>query len=232
MTLTDERKILDSKIKANQAQYDLDREAATISALSSSELKKYEYLTGEDLWYERGVLEKIKFEYFPLGKVFDKRLDESDKKEGILKGSKNIESKNEEQLKAIEDQEERQLYVIKKQNKNQLKTIKMGDKTKHVVYLRKEIDKLFKMYSESFEKRSRNLLNVFTRNESVDYNNLSYKICFYGVNKNKFHIIDFLKDFDTLHDLLKDLVTSKINTNYVKIIVKNSKEKPFRSMKT
>ena len=89
MTLTDERKILDSKIKANQAQYDLDREAATISALSSSELKKYEYLTGEDLWYERGVLEKIKFEYFPLGKVFDKRLDESDKKEGILKGSKN-----------------------------------------------------------------------------------------------------------------------------------------------
>ena len=49
MTLTDERKILDSKIKANQAQYDLDREAATISALSSSELKKYEYLTVEDL---------------------------------------------------------------------------------------------------------------------------------------------------------------------------------------
>ena len=88
------------------------------------------------------------------------------------------------------------------------------------------------MYSESFEKRSRNLLNVFTRNESVDYNNLSYKICFYGVNKNKFHIIDFLKDFGTLHDLLKDLVTSKINTNYAKIIVKNSKEKPFRSMKT
>ena len=49
MTLTDELKILYSKIKENQAQYDLDREPATISALSSSELKKYEYLTGEDL---------------------------------------------------------------------------------------------------------------------------------------------------------------------------------------
>ena len=44
MTLTDELKILDDKIKANQAQYDLGREAAKISALSSKDLlKKYEY---------------------------------------------------------------------------------------------------------------------------------------------------------------------------------------------
>ena len=51
MTLTDEFKILDDKIKANQAQHDSDREAAKISALSSGELEKYEYLTGEDLGY-------------------------------------------------------------------------------------------------------------------------------------------------------------------------------------
>ena len=51
MTLTNELKILDNKIKANQAQYDLDREAAKISALSSKELDKYKYLTGEDLGY-------------------------------------------------------------------------------------------------------------------------------------------------------------------------------------
>ena len=50
MTLTDELKILDDKIKTNQAQYDLGREAAEISALSSRDiLEKYEYLTGEDL---------------------------------------------------------------------------------------------------------------------------------------------------------------------------------------
>ena len=49
MTLTDELKILDDKIKANQAQYNLGREAAKISALSYKELDKYEYLTGEDL---------------------------------------------------------------------------------------------------------------------------------------------------------------------------------------
>ena len=61
MTLTDKLKILDDKIKANQAQYDLDREAAKISALSSGELVKYEYLTGEDLRCEPGVVEKDKF---------------------------------------------------------------------------------------------------------------------------------------------------------------------------
>ena len=48
MTLTEQVKILHEKIKANKAQYDLDRKAAKISALSSGELEKYEYLTGED----------------------------------------------------------------------------------------------------------------------------------------------------------------------------------------
>ena len=80
MTLTNEVEILDGKITANQAQYDLDRESAKISTLSSGELGKYEYLTGEDLGYKPGVAEKAKFEYSPLGKVFNKGSDESDKK--------------------------------------------------------------------------------------------------------------------------------------------------------
>ena len=70
MTLTDELKILDDKYKANQAQYNLGREAAKISALYSKDfLEKYEYLTGEDLGHSPSVLEKTKFEYFPLGAV-------------------------------------------------------------------------------------------------------------------------------------------------------------------
>ena len=69
-TLTDKVKILDNKIKANQAEY--DREAAKISALSSKKLDKYEYLTGEDLGYKPGIVEAAKFEYSPLGKVFNK----------------------------------------------------------------------------------------------------------------------------------------------------------------
>ena len=49
MTLTEQVKILDDRIRANKAQYDLDRQTAKISALSSKDLEKYEYLTGEDL---------------------------------------------------------------------------------------------------------------------------------------------------------------------------------------
>ena len=97
MTLIKQLKILDDKIKANKAQYDLDREAAKISALSRGELEKYENLTGENLGYKPDVIQKAKFEYSPIGKIFNKGLDESDKKEGLLKRLKNIESTNEQQ---------------------------------------------------------------------------------------------------------------------------------------
>ena len=59
ITLTDEIKILDDKIKANQAQYNLGRGAAKISALSSKDLlEKYECLTGEDLGHRPSVIKK------------------------------------------------------------------------------------------------------------------------------------------------------------------------------
>ena len=71
MTLTDEFKILDDKIKANQAHYDLGREAAKISALSKNLLEKYEYFTGEDLVHRPSALEKTKFDYSLLGVLAD-----------------------------------------------------------------------------------------------------------------------------------------------------------------
>ena len=80
MILTEQVKILDAKIKVNKAQYDLDREAAKISAVSSGELEIYEHLTDEDLGYKVDVILKAKFEYSPLGKVFNEGLDESEKK--------------------------------------------------------------------------------------------------------------------------------------------------------
>ena len=79
MILIDKIKIPDDKIKANQAQYNLDREAAKISTLSSGELGKYEYLTGEDLGHRPGEVDKAKFEYSPLGQFFNKALGEKDK---------------------------------------------------------------------------------------------------------------------------------------------------------
>ena len=124
MTLTEQVKILDDKIKENKAQYELHREATKISVLSRGELEKYEYLTGEDLGYKPGVAEKAKCEYSPLGKIFNKGLDESDKKERVLKRLENFESKNEQQLEAIKDQGKRQLEAIRDQGERQLDTIK------------------------------------------------------------------------------------------------------------
>ena len=63
MTVTDQIKILNRKIKQNEVQYNLDRKAAEIFALSSKNLDKYEYLTGEDLGLKPSIVEKAKFEF-------------------------------------------------------------------------------------------------------------------------------------------------------------------------
>ena len=76
----------------NEAQYDLDRKAAKISALSSNNLDKYEYLTGEDLGLRPSTVEQAKFEYSSLGKIFNKGLDKNDQKGGLFKRLKNIEN--------------------------------------------------------------------------------------------------------------------------------------------
>ena len=66
-------------------------------------MPNYEYLTKKDLGYKPDAIEKVKFEYSPLGKVFTDELHKSDKKEGLLKRLKNIESKNNNQLLALRD---------------------------------------------------------------------------------------------------------------------------------
>ena len=93
MTRKEQVKILDDKIKANERQYDLDRINAETSAYSSGDLPKYEYLTKKDLGYKLEAVEKVKFEYSPIGKVFTDGLAKEDKskKVGLFKRLKNIE---------------------------------------------------------------------------------------------------------------------------------------------
>ena len=109
MTITDQIKILNRKIMQNKAEYDFDREASKIFALSSNNLGKYEYLTGEDLGLKPSTIEQAKFEYSPLGKIFNKGLHKDDQKEGLFKRLKNIEDKS-------EDQSKKQLDAIKNMN--------------------------------------------------------------------------------------------------------------------
>ena len=101
MTRKEQNKILDDKIKVNNAQYDLDRMNAEISAYSSGDLPKYEYLTKKDLKYKPDAFEQAKFEYSPLSKVFIDELDKSDRNEDLLERLKNIEDRNNNQLLSI-----------------------------------------------------------------------------------------------------------------------------------
>ena len=69
--------------------------------MSSNNLDKYELLTGEDLGLKPSTMEQAKLEYSPLGKIFNKGLSEDNKKEGVLKGLKNIKDKNKELINTI-----------------------------------------------------------------------------------------------------------------------------------
>ena len=82
--------------------------------MSSNNIDKYEYLTGEDLGLKPSTVEQAKCEYSPLGKVFTKGLEKGeDKKERLLKRLKNIQDKNEGQLKIVKDQAEKQPIISK-----------------------------------------------------------------------------------------------------------------------
>ena len=85
---------IEDQIKDEELQYDINREAAKISALSSGKIDKYEYLTGEEILpsNQRQIIEQVKFTYSPLGKAFEKQ-------------TKTIEDQGKKQVKAIQDKQ-------------------------------------------------------------------------------------------------------------------------------
>ena len=93
MTRKEKNKILDAKIESNGNQYKVDRLNAEISAFSSGDLNKYEFLKRIDLNYKPNALHKARFEFSPLGKTFNTGLDKNTQgyqEEGIIKLLKGI----------------------------------------------------------------------------------------------------------------------------------------------
>ena len=93
MTRKEQNKILDDKIESNNNQYKIDRLNAEISAFSSGDLNKYEFLTRKDLNYKPNALNKARFEFSPLGREFNERLDKTVanyQEEGVIKLLKEI----------------------------------------------------------------------------------------------------------------------------------------------
>ena len=93
MTRKEQNKILDAKIESNVNQYKVDRLNAEISAFSSGDLNRYEFLKRIDLNYKPNALDKARFEFSPLGKTFNTGLDKNAQgyqEEGIMKLLKDI----------------------------------------------------------------------------------------------------------------------------------------------
>ena len=93
MTRKEQNKILDAKIESNVNQYKVDRINAEISAFSSGDLNKYEFLKRIDLNYKPNALDKARFEFSPLGKAFSVGLDKTSQgyqEEGVIKLLKDI----------------------------------------------------------------------------------------------------------------------------------------------
>ena len=83
---------IDDQIRDEKLQYDINREAAKISALSSGKIDKYEYYTGEEILpsNQKQIIEQAKFTYSPFGKAFKKQI-------------KTIEDQGEKQVEALQD---------------------------------------------------------------------------------------------------------------------------------
>ena len=93
MTRKEQNKILDDKIESNTNQYKVDRLNAEISAFSSGDLNKHEFLTRKDLKYKPNALDKARFEFSPLGKAFSMGLDKTSQgyqEESVIKLLKDI----------------------------------------------------------------------------------------------------------------------------------------------
>ena len=93
MTRKEQNKILDDKIESNITQYKVDRLNEEISAFSSGDLNKYEFLTRKDLKYKPDALDQARFEFYLLGKTFSTGLDktvEGYQEEGVIKLLKDI----------------------------------------------------------------------------------------------------------------------------------------------
>ena len=125
--------ITEDQIKDEKLQYDVNREAATLSALSSGKLDKYEFLTGEEILpsNQQQIIQQAKFNYSPLGKAIEKQR-------------KTIEDQGEKQVKAIQD---KQIVNINKDDyKDKLLLAKEREIFKDIC--NKRLDKIEKMNNE------------------------------------------------------------------------------------
>ena len=139
---------INDQIRDEKLQYDINREAAKISALSSGKIHKYEYLTGEDILpsNQQQIIEQARFTYSPLRKSFEK------------------------QVKTIEDLMQKQIDAFEKQVEalKDLKPKAIDDKSEE----KDSLPRSTIIFNDLISKRKKIMSELY---DSIDYNNLQFE---------------------------------------------------------
>ena len=142
-------------------------------------MDKYEYFSGEDLGLKPStIIEQTKFEYSPLGKIFNKGLSDDDKKEGLFKRLKNIENAQKKLIMADDNESicytPRSQFDNKEDDKDKIKQQSNNIDTK-------PSNNAFD-YSKSLSQKAKDLMNkIKDANDDID----KYKLVFIGSNRKK-----------------------------------------------
>ena len=120
---------INDQFRDKKLQYDLNKEAAKISALSSGKIHKYEYLTGEDILpsNQQQIIEQTKFNYYPLGRAFEK------------------------QIKTIEGEGKKQIDVLKPLEPKE-KIVHVNDDYEDKLLYSKEREKFRNIYNKKLDR--------------------------------------------------------------------------------
>ena len=200
---------IEDQIKDEKLQYDINREAAKISALSSGKLDKYEYLNGEEILpsNQQQIIQQAKFNYSPLGKAIEK------------------------QRKAIEDQGKEQVQVKAIQDNNQLVSINKDD-YKDKLLLSKERE-IFKDIS------NKRLNKIEDLNNKIDYDGLDYVVLskdmeyHFSIEKAPISLLKAIKDGEISLKEARDRQRNYLQ--YLNIIQKGHKnsvqKEPYQILK-
>ena len=194
---------IEDQIKDEKLQYDSNREAAKISALSSGKLDKYEYLTGEEILQsnQQQTIQQAKFNYAPLGKAIEKQR-------------KTIEDQEEKQAKAIQDN--KQLVNINKDDyKNKLLLSKEREIFKDIT--NKKLNKIEEMNNEiDYDD-----LDYVILNKDMEYN--------FSIEKDPISLLKAIKEGEKSLKEARDRQRNYLN--YLNIIRRGHKKKPYQILK-
>ena len=195
---------IEDQIKDEKLQHDINREAAKISALSSSKIDKYEYLTGEEILpsNQQQIIEQAKFPYSPLGKAFEK------------------------QTKTIKDQGKKQVKAI--QDNKQLVNINNGDGYKDKLLLSKEREIFKDIYNKRLDKIEEinnkidyNNLNyvVAGTGDEYNFNNLDDPVTFLNnIEKGKISMDKAIEQQQNFYKYLNIIQMGNKNDNQKKVL--------------